>query len=176
MSFLDDSTYAVVRKDCGKYGYGHLNVRINNLLDTFGVRPYYYITAQCGSTRDVSLTCDREFYAMRAGFTCDEQMNAYWLDKCAKFAKKIEAKVAKMDFELTQPKTYAEFVARHLIASGVRYVVFIAADDGSYTGRLEEQYVLDLKADRANIGFLRENLARFEEHVLTKMCGEREAA
>lgn len=175
MSFLDENTYAIVRKDCGRYGYGHLNVQVNNILDTFGTRPYYMITAQCGSARDVSVSQAREFYGWKAGVTCNDAMNAHWLDKSAKFAKKVEAKVAKMEDEMSSPKTYSEFVARHLIAMGVRYVVFIASNDGSYFGNIEEQFILDLKADRKNIGLLRENLARFEEHVLTKMCGEKEA-
>ena len=177
MSFLDDTMYAIVRKDCNRRnGYGHLNANVLNIVKSWQERPTFRITAQCGSTHDISAKPDRRFYAEKAGIECDyDPMRLNSLEQAVKYMRKIDRAVTRMYEQFGEPVDYAEFMARNLIASGAEYVVFIASDDGSYHGNLEEQFTLDI-SDRKNHGLLRENLRRMQEHVLDRICGVKEAA
>ncbi len=163
--FKDHQTpYALVRF-YGDRKYGHMEVRIRNLIGKDGWRdPIIVVTSQIG-TDDPSYTACLKPYGIKIGLEFPDNMaTTATLEDGLKLSKKLDRNLQKLRDDLGYADGLSETIWRVIVASGVDFA-FLNLNWGGGYGQLT-----DLPTHRLSIagekGRLRESLESMERTLV----------
>ena len=154
-------TYAVV-KIYGDGQYGHMEAFIYNLAKTYGVRPDIRVSCQIGGH---GADQRRSTYALSRGMSNNYSITSITeMESMLKVMRKIARKLEQIEEELGRAETFAEYMARVLIAAKPSAVFINEKWGGGY-------WSLDAlprysPTDRIDTGAMRSCLRSLEKNLI----------